>query len=114
MLGWRLVGETSVKRVPIQHALAEVFEAEGRPADYRKAAQALRQVRDLRRAALGDADPLYASSCFDEAGLLVRFANETPLLADEERGQATERAVDAALEAHAAAGAHSTGLGLPT
>jgi len=96
-------GEMSVKRVPICHALAEVFESQGKPA-YREAVRALRTVRELRLAALGDMHPLYASSCFDEAGLLIRFANETPVMTDRERGTLTGQAVQAAFEAHAAAG----------
>ena len=107
VLACKIHGVASVKRMPIYHALAEVFEAEGTPADYREAVRALQKARELRLAALGSADSSYARSCLNEAGLLVRFANETPILPDEERGALTERAVDAVLEEHAAASTRS-------
>ena len=99
-----LHGDASLQRVPICHAMAEVHEAEGGSGGMKKAAAVLQEARELRRAALGEANLSYAFSCIQEAALLVRFANDALMMDNGERGRLADQAVGLALTAHAAAG----------
>ena len=101
-------GASSLKRVPILHAVAEVREAEGKPHDYQAAVRALHECTELRRTALGDAHELFAFSCFNEAVLLVHYANETLVMSAAQRAELTSRAVRLGIDAHAAAGVRSS------
>ena len=97
-------GTESLQRVPIFNAMAEVHEAEDTEAGARQALEVLQKCRDLRLLSLGDAHLDYAFSCFNEANLLVRIANDTVMMPAEKRVEQTERAVTLAIEAHNVAG----------
>ena len=64
---------TPLTRVPVLHASAEVLEDSGQ---LQGATDALEEARSVRRAALGERSLLYACSCHNLAGMLVRRAHD--------------------------------------
>ena len=97
-------GAASLRLIPILHATAEVLEAENKTGCLERAAEALREAKELRREAFGASHVDYAFGCFNEGGVLIRHANTALMMLDRQRVELATRGVDLILEASAVAG----------
>ena len=93
-------GPTSLHLVGVFHARAEVHEEEEA---YEAAAQALGAARELRRTALGQESPAFGFACFNEASLLVRYANAAKELPPAQRAALVDKAASIIAQASTSA-----------
>lgn len=100
-LAERIHGAESLRLVPVMHAQAEAYESVGR---YDEAIGALGRARELRRSVVGPQHLDFAFSCFNQAGLIARQANDAETNSTAaKRSQLLLRAAELGVEASVAA-----------